>query len=333
MNSKPDENIPFEERQYTSAYKFQSALLHPKHWPLWGLMALLFLVGRLPFDWVVKLGRMVGRLFMKLGGSRVAVTRRNLELCFPEKTPEEREQLLCKNFEAIGIACFEPGVAWFSSSKRIAKLGTETGLADIISTINSGQGVLISALHMTTIEMACRLISEQCSFNILYRVHNNPVYEYVSNRCRISYRHKSRFIPRKQVRDIVHFMSQGEIGIILPDQDMGRGRSIFLPFFGIPAATITSTSDFSRLSDSAVFFTTAYLDENNRYVMISKRVENFPTSDSIEDTKRIVQLTEQAILNNPDQYLWQHRRFKTRPEGEPSLYSRKEKKKSKRHID
>ncbi len=327
MNPACDPSIPFNKREYTSAYRFRMALLHPKHWPLWLLVLLLFIIGRLPFGWVVKLGRMIGRLFLKLGGSRVRVTRRNLELCFPEKSEAERKQLLRKNFEAIGIALLEPGVAWFSSSRRIARLCKINGVEHILDAIASGRGVLLSSLHMTSVEMACRIMSEKMSFNILYRVHDNPVFEYVSSKLRNRYRYKSRYIPRKQVKDLLHFLSQGEIGIILPDQDMGKNRSVFLPFFGIPAATITSTSDFARMSNAVVVTTHSYLDENNHYVVdIPKPLEDFPSANNIEDTRRIAQITEQAIRHNPDQYLWQHRRFKTRPEGEPSLYGTKENK-------
>lgn len=331
MNPEIDHDIPFDEREYTANYRFKLAYLHPKYWGLWLLFIFLFLVGRLPFPWVLALGRRIGHLFMKMGGSRVKVTRKNLELCFPEKSPEERERLLVKNFESIGIALLEPGVAWFSSSKRIERIGKFIGFPNIKEIQKNGHGILVSGLHMTCVEMACRIASEQFSFNILYRVHDNPVYEYVSSTFRNSYRHKSRFIPRKQVKDLLYFIKKGEIGIILPDQDMGKKRSLFIPFFGIDAATIPSTSDFARLSNAKVVAGSYFLDENNHYIVeFSKPLDNFPTESSFEDTCRIAALTEETIRKHPEQYLWQHRRFKTRPEGEPSLYGKREHKKKKR---
>ncbi|WP_281646590.1 LpxL/LpxP family Kdo(2)-lipid IV(A) lauroyl/palmitoleoyl acyltransferase [Parendozoicomonas sp. Alg238-R29] len=331
MNPEIDHEIPFSKREYTANYNFKMAYLHPRYWPLWLLIAFLFLVGRLPFPWVLALGRRIGRMFMKMGGSRVKVTRRNLELCFPDKSSEEREALLVKNFESIGIALLEPGVAWFSSRKRIERISRFIGWSRVLKAQDSNHGVLVSALHMTCLEMACRIASERFSFNILYRVHDNPVYEYVSGVCRNRYRHKSRFIPRKQVKDLLHFIKQGEVGIILPDQDMGRKRSHFIPFFGIDAATIPSTSDFARLADAKVVTGSYFLDDDNRYIVeFSEPLESFPTEDSLADTTRIAELTESTIRQHPDQYLWQHRRFKTRPEGETSLYGKKEPKKKKR---
>ncbi|WP_196221244.1 LpxL/LpxP family Kdo(2)-lipid IV(A) lauroyl/palmitoleoyl acyltransferase [Sansalvadorimonas verongulae] len=331
MNPEIDHEIPFDEREYTAKYRFKLSYLHPRHWGLWLLIVFLFVVGRLPFPWVLAIGRRIGRLFMRMGGSRVKVTRKNLELCFPEKPAEEREELLLKNFESIGIALLEPGVAWFSSRKRIERIGEFIGLSHVLNIQKNGHGVLVSALHMTCVEMACRIASEHLSFNILYRVHDNPVYEYVSSVCRNRYKHKSRYIPRKQVKDLLYFIKKGEVGIILPDQDMGRKRSHFIPFFGIDAATIPSTSDFARLADAKVVTGSYFLREDNRYMVeFSKPLDNFPTEDSFADTSRICSLTESLIRQHPDQYLWQHRRFKTRPEGEPSLYGKKEHKKKKR---
>ena len=331
LNPEFDPSIPFDQRTYTNSYHFQMAFLHPRHWGLWLLIALLFIIGRLPFTWVWGLGRIIGRLLMKTGGTRVKVTRRNLELCFPEKSPEERERILVKNFEAIGIALLEPGIAWFSSSRRIARIGRLIGLEHIKEIQSQGKGVLVSALHMTSVEMAARIASEHLSFNILYRVHDNPVFEYVSSTMRNRYKHKSRFIPRKQVKDLLYFMEQGEVGIILPDQDMGKKRSLFVPFFGIDAATIPSVSDFSRLSHAGVVMGQLWLDDASGYTLtFSSPLENFPTDNNFEDTVRINKRTEDFIRQHPDQYLWQHRRFKTRPEGEESLYGAKEKKKKKR---
>ncbi|MCL6269454.1 LpxL/LpxP family Kdo(2)-lipid IV(A) lauroyl/palmitoleoyl acyltransferase [Sansalvadorimonas sp. 2012CJ34-2] len=331
MNPEINHDIPFEEREYTTNYHFKLEYLHPRYWPLWSLIGLLFIIGRLPFTWVLTLGRNIGYILMKIGGSRVKVTRRNLELCFPEKSAEEREKLLRKNFEAIGIALLEPGVAWFSSRKRIERISHFIGWSRILKTQDSGQGVLVNALHMTCVEMACRIAAERFSFNILYRVHDNPVYEYVSGVRRNSYRNKARFIPRKQVKDLLFFLKKGEIGIILPDQDMGRKRSYFLPFFGIDAATIPSTSDFARLSNAKVVFGTYCIDKDDKYLVeFSEPLENFPSDDNKDDSLRLNQLTEDFVRKYPDQYLWQHRRFKTRPEGEPSLYGKKERKKKKR---
>ncbi len=331
MNPEIDRNIHFEDRDYTTSYHFKLSFLHPKHWLLWLLIFLLFAIGRLPFPWVLALGRMIGRLFLKLGGSRVNVTRRNLELCFPEKSEAERAVLLKKNFEAVGVALLEPGVAWFSTRRRIERISRFIGWTNINKTLESGQGVLVSALHMTSLEMACRIVSEKMPFNILYRVHDNPVYEYVSGVCRSRYRYKTRFIPRKQVKDLLYFLKKGETGIIVPDQDLGRRRSHFLPFFNIPAATIPSTSDFARLSNAKVVTGHFCLDKDNRYIVdISGILKDFPTRDNVADTARINLETENFVRQYPEQYLWQHRRFKTRPEGEPSLYDDKSKKKKKK---
>ena len=306
---------------YTKDYRFQGAFLHPRYWSLWLLIGSLWLIGRLPLTLILKIGRKIGRLFLKIGGSRVKVARRNLMLCFPELSETEREALLIRNFEAIGVALLEPGVAWFSGSKRIRRIHRVEGLENIRHHIAKGRGILCCCMHMSCVEMASRIIAEYLPFNVLYRVHDNPLYEYISNVCRQSYPYNGRYIPRKQVKDILHFMNKGEVGLILPDQDMGKKHSLFVPFFGQTAATIPSVSDFARLSNARVVMLSYYLDKNNQYVLAcSQPLENFPTEDNVADTTRINQLIEGYIRQHPEQYLWQHRRFKTRPPGEPSLY-------------
>ena len=272
-------------------------------------------------SWIVKIGRKIGRLFLSIGGSRVKVARRNLELCFPNLSETAREALLVRNFETLGVALLEPGIAWFSSSRRIRGISRVEGLENIHRHIDKRQSVLVCGIHMSCVEMACRMISEYLPFNLLYRVHDNPLYEYISNIRRLSYPYKGRYIPRKKVKDLLHFMNKGELGIILPDQDMGKKRSLFVPFFGKTAATIPSVSDFSRQSNARVIMANYYMDQNNQYVLtFSQPLENFPTEDNLADTTRVTQLIEEYIRQHPEQYIWQHRRFKTRPPGEPSLY-------------
>lgn len=322
MPSIVPDDTPYEKRMYTKAYRFQRAFLHPRYWGIWLLIGVLWLIGRLPMNWIVKIGRKIGRLFLKTGSRRVRITRRNLELCFPELTETEREALLVRNFEAIGIALLEPGIAWFASSRRIRRISRVEGLEHIRPPhVDKGQGVLLCGLHMSCTEMACRIVAEYLPFNLIYRVHDNPLQEYICGVRRQSYPHKGRYIPRKQVKDLLYFMSKGETGAILPDQDMGKKRSLFVPFFGQAAATVPSVSDFARLSNARVIMLSYYLDENNQYILrLSQPLKNFPGKDNVADTIRINQLIEECIRQHPEQYLWQHRRFKTRPPGESSVY-------------
>lgn len=322
MPSIAPDDTPYEKRLYTRAYRFQRAFLHPRYWWVWLLIGALWLIGRLPMNWIVKIGRGIGRLFLKTGGHRVRITRRNLELCFPELTETERKALLVRNFEIIGIAMLEPGIAWFASSRRICRISRVEGLEHVRPPhVDKGQGILLCSLHMSCLEMTCRIIAEHMSFNMMYRVNNNPLHEYISGVCRQRYPHKRRYIPRKQVKDFLYFLSKGETGLILPDQDMGKKRSLFVPFFGQTAATVPSVSDFARLSNARVIMFDHYLDENNQYVLrLSRPLENFPGKDNVADTIRINQTFEECIRQHPEQYLWQHRRFKTRPPGESSVY-------------
>ncbi len=304
---------------YLNSETFQLQFLHPRYWALWLLIGFMWVIGRLPFPVIVRIGKMLGRLLMKIGGSRVHVTRTNIRLCFPELSEQEQEALVRRNFETVGIALLEPGVAWFSRDKRIQNLGRIEGLENLTSLLIQGKPVLLSGLHNTCLEMALRLYGTRRGLTGLYRRHNNPLFEYISSKCRS--RGRNRMIHRKEVKQFLEYMREGEPCFILPDQDFGPKRSLFVDFFGIPTATVPSTADFARQTGATVLMMDYYLDDNNQYVIrMHPPMDNFPSDDLAADTQRCNDWLESVIRKHPEQYLWQHRRFKTRPEGEPKLY-------------
>ena len=299
--------------------KFQLQFLHPKYWGLWLLIGLMWVIGRLPFSVITRIGKALGRLLMKIGGNRVHITRTNIRLCFPELPEKEQEILIRRNFETVGIALLEPGIAWFSRDKRIQNLGRIEGLENMTTLLIQGKPILLSGLHNTCLEMALRLYGSRRALTGLYRRHNNPLFEYVSFKYRA--RGHNRMIPRKEVKAFLEHMRQGEPCFILADQDFGPKRSLFVDFFGIPAATVPSTADFARQTGATVLMMDYYLDDNNQYVIrLHPPLDNFPSDDQAADTQRCNDWLESVIREHPEQYLWQHRRFKTRPEGESKLY-------------
>ncbi|WP_426417045.1 lipid A biosynthesis acyltransferase [Aestuariirhabdus sp. LZHN29] len=308
-------------QDYLHSYRFQWRFLLPQYWGVWLLFTLLFIVGRLPLPVLIWLGKKIGRLFYRIGGSRLRITETNIRLCFPELNEAEQKQLILKNYEALGFALLEPGLIWWCSLKRLQRISRVSGYEEHIRPLlESGQGVILFGVHMTCVEAIARLAGVSgVAYNILYRVHDNPLYEYLTGVMRR--RTLGRFIPRKQVKAMLNFVRQGEVGIILPDQDMGRKRSIWVPFFGIPAATIPVTSDYAQQTGASAAMIHYYRDENGHYVLeFCPPLKHFPSGDLEGDTLRVNQLIEDFIRQHPEQNLWQHRRFKHRPEGEPKLY-------------
>lgn len=301
---------------------FDIAFLHPRYWLLWLGLALLWLLTQLPYVFLLALGRGLGRIILYLAGSRRHIVRRNLELCFPHLSEPEREQLLRENFASMGIAFFEMAMSWWWPKKRLSKLLKVEGLEHLQAAQEQNQGVILMAIHFTTLEIGAALLGQRHTIDGMYRAHNNPVFDYVQRRGRERHNADSRAIEREDVRGMLKVLRQGRAIWYAPDQDYGPKQSLFVPLFGVPAATVTATSKFAKLGRAQVIpMTQTRLPHAQGYLIkIEPALSNFPGASDEEDCLRLNQWVEQAISQQPEQYLWAHRRFKTRPEGEAKLY-------------
>lgn len=301
---------------------FDIAFLHPRYWLLWLGLALLWLLTQLPYVFLLALGRGLGRIMLYLAGSRRHIVRRNLELCFPHLSEPEREQLLRENFASMGIAFFEMAMSWWWPKKRLSKLLKVEGLEHLQAAQEQNQGVILMAIHFTTLEIGAALLGQRHTIDGMYRAHNNPVFDYVQRRGRERHNADSRAIEREDVRGMLKVLRQGRAIWYAPDQDYGPKQSLFVPLFGVPAATVTATSKFAKLGRAQVIpMTQTRLPHAQGYLIkIEPALSNFPGASDEEDCLRLNQWVEQAIKLQPEQYLWAHRRFKTRPEGEAKLY-------------
>lgn len=302
---------------------FRVYFLHPRFWPLWLGMGLLWLVVQLPYRWLLALGRGLGGLMYHLAGSRRRIAARNLELCFPELSVGERQRLLRENFASTGMTFFEMAISWWWPVERLKRLGTVEGLEHLRQAEADGQGVILMALHFTTLEMGGALLCMQQDMYGMYRAHKNPLFDFIQRHGR-----EQRLlgaIERDDVRGMLKVLRAGGVVWYAPDQDYGAQRSLFVPLFGVQAATVTATSKFARLGRARVVpFTQTRLADGTGYkVTVHPALADFPGDSEEADCLRINQWIEQAIRQQPEQYLWAHRRFKTRPEGEPKLYKKK----------
>lgn len=302
---------------------FRIYFLHPRFWPLWLGMGLLWLVVQLPYRWLLVLGRGLGGVMYHLAGSRRRIAARNLELCFPELSVGERQRLLRENFASTGMTFFEMAISWWWPVERLKRLGTVEGLEHLRQAEADGQGVILMALHFTTLEMGGALLCMQQDMYGMYRAHKNPLFDFIQRHGR-----EQRLlgaIERDDVRGMLKVLRAGGVVWYAPDQDYGAQRSLFVPLFGVQAATVTATSKFARLGRARVVpFTQTRLADGSGYkVTVHPALADFPGESEEADCLRINQWIEQAIRQQPEQYLWAHRRFKTRPAGEPKLYRKK----------
>ncbi len=302
---------------------FKISYLLPKYWLTWLGVFILYTISWLPYRFQLFLGRMIGRLLFKLGSSRKKVALRNLELCFPDMSDTERQIMLKRNFENTGIALLETGMGWWWPNWRVKRKTKVIGLEHIEEAQKQGKGILLLAMHYLSAEINCRAIGYGHPMVVFYRPHNNQLMEYFQFRGRG--RSNKYMLGKRDVKGLLRALSDGEACIYLPDQDYGRNRSVFVPFFAVPdAASTTGTLIFARQKNSQThMIVPTRNDDGSGYTLeIKPMLENFPTGDDTADVLRINQELEKAIMVKPEQYMWLHRRFKTRPnEDDPSLYN------------
>lgn len=302
--------------------KFSWRFLLPQYWLLWLGLALMYLISWLPYRVLMWLGSKLGRLLFKLLKSRQKVARRNLELCFPEQSAAEREVLLWQNAEETGKAMFETIMGWWWPDWRMRKLAHFKGYEHIQEALAAGKGVLLLSGHFLHLEAACRIFGFTHPSVGFYRPNNNPLLDYWQYHGRS--RSNKYMIGKRDVKGLIEALNQQEVCFYLPDQDYGRNRAEFVPFFAVEeTATTTGTLLFAKAANCVVIPIYSYRlpDFQGYQIEILPAFTAFPSGDDKADVTRVNQWVEQAVLKHPEQYMWLHRRFKTRPDAKAaSLY-------------
>ncbi|MFQ6595204.1 MULTISPECIES: lipid A biosynthesis lauroyl acyltransferase [Pseudomonas] len=305
--------------------RFRAAFFHPRFWLLWLGLGLLWLITQLPYRALLTIGRLLGAGMYRVAGDRRRIAERNLELCFPEKSAKERQRLLKENFASTGIAFFEMAMSWWWPKSRLARLAHVEGLQHLKQAQLEGKGVILMALHFTTLEIGAALLGQKHTIDGMYREHGNPLFDFIQRRGRERHNLDSLAVERDDVRGMLKLLRAGRAIWYAPDQDYGAKQSIFVPLFGIQAATVTATSKFARLGKALVVpFTQERLADGSGYrLVIHPPLTDFPGETDEIDCLRINQWVEASVRECPEQYLWTHRRFKSRPSGEPKLYEKR----------
>ena len=305
----------------TQLPKFTTALLHPRYWPSWLGVGVLWLVVQLPYPVIYRLGNAIGRLALLLLKRRAQIAYRNLELCFPEKSEAERHQMVVKNFESVGMGVMETGIAWFWPTKRVNRWMDASGLEHIRAVQDSGRGVLLIGIHFLTLEMGARMFGIHNPGIGVYRPNDNPVIDWLQTWGRM--RSNKDMIDRKDLKGMVRALKNGEIIWYAPDHDYGPRASVFAPLFAVKdAATTSGTWMLAKTSKACVVpFVPRRKPDGKGYELIILEPECDPPLDDAETTAAWMNtIVEKCIMMAPEQYMWLHRRFKTRPEGIPSRY-------------
>jgi len=292
-----------------------SDFLAPRYWPTWLGFGVIWLAAHLPFAVQMRIGQGVGWLIYKFARDRRRICKTNIALCFPELDENAQARLVQETFISNGIGVMEVGMAWCRHPEDFRRRVTVSGLENLDAAARDGKGILLVCAHFTTLEFAGSLLSLFHKMDVTYRPHKNPLFETLMFRAR--QRLYGAVIDRGDVRQALRRLQQGYTVWYAPDQDYGPRHSVFVPFFGVPAATITATSRFASFNHSAVIFFSHYRNvENSGYHLdFSAPLQDYPSGDDTTDAIRINSVIETAVRQHPEQYLWLHKRFKTQVEG------------------
>lgn len=295
--------------------------LAPRNWPGWAGVGFIWVLGKLPQRVGLWLSVPLAWLLWVSMRRRRRIAQRNIEGCFPSMSEIERRSLVQACFRSLARTLFEIAWSWSASDARIRKLGHVEGLEHYRAACRGGRGVLLVTAHMSCLEIGGRLLGHSLPAAVIYRPLRSPVLEWFQNRARLRY--GTAMISKRDTRSAIRMLRDGGAIWYAPDQDFGREQSVFAPFFGIQTATLSATRRLAQMTGCAVLPMFPVYDASTRHytVRILPALESFPSDAAVMDLGRINHLMETHIRAVPEQYWWIHRRFKTRPEGEPPFYA------------
>jgi KDO2-lipid IV(A) lauroyltransferase len=297
--------------------------LAPKFWPSWLGLAGMRIIAILPYRLQLFIGVVIGHIFYRVARYRREIVQTNIGLCFTELSPQQQEKLVREHFHALGMTISETALSWWGSEKKLRKLATFKGVEYVDAALKQGTGAILLGAHYTTIDIFGRLISLNHQLSVSYQKLRNPLFNAVTLRAREKI--LDRVFGRDEIRASFRYIKQNHLMWIAADQDVGIDNSVFAPFFGQMAATQTVISRMAKVTRAPIIpYISRRLENGHGYEMeFFPPLEDFPGESLHEDAIRTNKILEELIRKAPEQYLWVHRRFKTRPEGMPKLYRSK----------
>lgn len=288
---------------------------------MWLFIAFLRLAALLPYPWLLRTGRLIGRALQLLSRKRKRVAEINLQLCFPDKSEQQRQQIADLVFQNLGISLVEMAMCWWWKPERLKPLVEVRGLEHVEQRLQNKQGVILLTGHYTSLEIGGRLLALFMPMQVMYRTQKNRMFDSYLFTKRDSYFVNT--ISRKNSLKMI----KGIKGLVLtwyaPDQNFARERNVFAPFFGIPTATITASARLAKSSGAAMlpYYPERKADGSGYILWIEPPLQDFPSDDELKDATAINASIEHFVRQHPEDYMWVHKRFKTRPPGEAKLYS------------
>ena len=293
--------------------------IQPKYFLTWILILLMRVGVFIPFRHQVCIGKMIGKLIYPIMSEFRKIAYANISHCFPEKKQPQVTILVKKHFESIGISLFETANAYYASDKKIKKILTIKNEQYFTEALKKEGGIILLCSHFMPLMLGSRALLIKHTIANIYRPQNNQLFDKVMVKGYI--KNGAVMIKNTDTRSIMKAINNSLPIWYAPDQDLGINNSIFAPFFGIQTATATATARLAKNINTRVMPYSFYRTKQGYVMSFDKPLKNYPSGDVIKDASKTNQILEKQILKNPEQYLWVHRRFKTRPDGEKNFYS------------
>ena len=300
--------------------------LSPKYWPTWLSLAILRSVVSLPLPAIAVCGSVLGKLLYIFMPERRAIADINLRFAFPDADEKEIIRMRKSTFKNMGIAAFELALSWWQD-ERLLKLCEVDGLQNITDQQDKGKGVIILTAHFTCLEIGGPVLNHYVPFQVMYkRVHNKLFDAFMRyHRARLY----KAIVDYHKPMSMIRGLKKGHAAWYAPDQDFRGKDMVFTPFFGVQASALTAPARFAGMTGAAVvpYYIIRKPNAKGYKLVILPALKNFPSGKPEDDALVINKTLEYLIMQNPEQYLWVHKRYKNRPEGESAVYPEKKKKK------
>lgn len=307
--------------QHTAASpSFTWQFLLPKYWGIWLGLSFLLLLTVMPWFIQRQIAYALAKLLWKYAKSRRNTTLRNLEVCFPEWSADEVEQQAKRVFIDTMLGTFETLNAWFKPSWFKHRVSIQ-GLEHLQQAQSDGSGIILLGSHSTLLDAGGYICSQYFDPDVVYRPQNNPLLDWLIYNARQPIYGEQ--IDHDDIRFLIRRLKQGRIIWYSPDQDFGLKQGVMAPFFGVPAASVTAQRRLVKVSKAKVLSVHFYRvgeSDPSYHIIIEPELDNYPTEDEVADATRVNQLLEMQLRRAPTQWMWFHRRFKTRPEGYDKVY-------------
>ena len=291
---------------------------HPKFLPTWLLIGLMKLGAKLPFKVQIMIGKIMGLTLYPLLSRFRKIAFINISRCFPNKNKSEVEMLVRQNFESLGISVFETANAYFATDEKVNAMLSIHNEQHLTKAINDGQSVILLAAHFMPLMLGSRALLLKHHIANIYRPQNNALFDEVMRQGFVN--NGATMIKTKDTKSMLKAIKNKLPIWYAPDQDLGLEKCIFAPFFDIQTATVSATARLAK-GDNTVVIPYFFIRSESGYNMsFEAPIKNYPDTSASVSATMTNQILEAQILKHPEQYLWIHKRFKTRPEGERDFY-------------